>query len=179
MRTTVMAVLMLGGVGLLGACSAKHDTSTTTTTTTTASTTAPAVAAMAPKAGLWEMTVSGGGMPASMKTKICIGAPTPGVATNSFTPPPQPGQTCARNNVVKTATGYAVDMECAMNGMTMTTTGDVTGDFTSDYKTVMTTKMTGANVPAMMQTEHTSTSEAKYLGQCPAGMAPGTATRGA
>ena len=63
--------------------------------------------------------------------------------------------------------------------MTMSTKGSVTGDFSSSYKTVMTSKMTGANVPSMMQTERTSTAEAKYLGACPADMKPGTVSQGA
>ena len=180
MRTTIIAgCLALGSGALLGACSAKHDAANTTASTTSSTTTAtaPMTSAM-PKAGLWEMTVTGAGMPAPMKTKACLGgAPAPGA--NPFTPPAQPGQTCAKNSVVKTAAGYSIDTECTMNGMTMSTKGDVTGDFSSDYKTVMTTKMTGANVPAMMQTARTSTAEAKYLGACPADMKPGMAAQGA
>ena len=176
-NTTVLATsLMLGSLALLGACSAKPDAAKSgATSTTTATATAPASAM--PKAGLWEMSVTGSAMPTPMKTRMCMGEAKPG--TNPFTPPTATTQACAKNSVTKTADGYAIDMECAQNGVTMATKGTVTGDFSSSYKTVMTSKMTGANIPAMMQNERTSTAEAKYLGACPAGMAPGAVSQGA
>ena len=65
---------------------------------------------------------------------------------------------------------------CAINGMTMTTSGEVTGDFSSNYRTVMKTRMSGPGIPAAMQNERRSSVESKYLGPCPAGMQPNTAT---
>ena len=90
-----------------------------------------------------------------------------------------PGQNCAKNDFTKTAGGYTIALECTMNGMTMSSHGDVSGDFSSDYTTTMHTKMGGAGIPAAMQTEHVSTAEAKRVGDCPAGMAPGTVKQGA
>ncbi len=178
MRTTIIATYLVLGAASLAGCSAKQNgaTSSASSTTTTPSTPA-AVASNMPKPGLWQMTVTGSSMPSPMTTKMCMGAPTPGA--NPFTPPPQAGQTCAKNAVTKTADGYAIDQQCTVNGMTMSTKGSVSGDFSSSYKTVMTSKMTGANVPTMMQTERTSTAEAKYLGACPADMQPGAVSQGA
>jgi hypothetical protein len=122
------------------------------------------------------MTVSTDSMPTPMKSTMCMGAPAPG--TNPFVPPAQPGQNCSKSSFIKTATGYTVDMECSVNGMTMISKGDVGDDFSSNYKTVIKTKMTGANIPAMMQNERTSTVDAKYLGPCPSGMQPGTMKQG-
>ena len=178
-RTIIkVACVAVSGAALLAACSGKPGASgakTSSTTSTTTSATAAAAAPAAPKVGLWEMTAAAEGMPGPMKTKMCIGAPEPG--STPFAPPPQPGQTCAKRNVVRTATGYTIDVECAMNGMTLQTTGEVSGDFASSFKTVTTTKMSGANVPAQMQTAHTSTVEARYLGACPAGVKPGMVSR--
>ena len=131
-----------------------------------------AAAATMPKAGLWEMAVSAPGMPKPVATKVCLGEPAPG--SNPFAPPPQAGQTCAKNTHAKTASGYTFDMECTMGGMTFASHGEVTGDFSSSYKTDMTTKMSGANIPPAMKETHT-TVDAKYLGACPSDMKPGQA----
>ncbi|QYE32951.1 DUF3617 family protein (plasmid) [Polymorphobacter sp. PAMC 29334] len=164
--------LTVSTVILPGACSAKKDDADSTSTSSSGAGAALADAKM-PKPGLREMTVSAEGMPNSMKTQMCVGAPVPG--TNPFAPPPQAGADCTKNGFTKTATGYSIDIACKMNGMMMSTKGDVSGDFSSNYKTVMKTKMSGPNIPPAMQTERTSTAEAKYLGACPTGMSPATA----
>ena len=46
-----------------------------------------------------------------------------------------------------TAAGYAIDQQCAINGMTVTSTGTVSGDFASSYRVSLSTKMSGANIP--------------------------------
>lgn len=180
MRTSANGICVtLSALLLLGACSGKHDDAAAGNTAAAGNAAAAVNATPAatkltmPKPGLWEMTVSTPGMPKPMKTQMCIGAPVPGA--NPFAPPPRAGQNCARSDVTRTATGYSIDMECKMNGMTMSTKGEVSGDFSSNYKTVMTTSMSGAGIPAAMQTERTSTAESRYIGACPADMKPGTA----
>ena len=166
--TTVTVGLTLAGLSL-AACSGKHDA----TSGNAADATAAATPTMAtPKPGLWQMTVAAAGMPSPMTTQVCVGAPAPGV--NPFSPPPQRGQACSKNSFTKTAAGYSIDTECTMNGMTMSSKGEVSGDFSSAYTIAMKTKMTGANIPAAMQAERASTVTAKYVGACPSGMAPGT-----
>lgn len=123
-----------------------------------------------PKAGLWEMTVTAAGMPATAM-RVCLGEPTPG--SNPFAPPPQPDQACAKNDVKRTGAGYSLDMECASNGMTMAMNGEVTGDFTTSYRTDMTTTISGPNLPAGAQQPMKSSVVSKYVGACPAGMTPG------
>ncbi len=158
----------------LAACSGKHDdTASANSTAADGGTASVALAASTPKPGLWQMTVSADAMPKPMVTQMCVGAPAPG--TNPFAPPPQPGQTCAKNAFTKTAAGYAIDMECKVNGMTMSSKGEVSGDLSSHYTIAMKSQMGGPGIPAAMQTERASTVEAKYVGACPAGMAPGTA----
>lgn len=168
----IAACIMAGGATLLGGCSGKSDGSKGSSTTTTVTSTSTASFAPAtPKPGLWEMTASAAGMPAPMRTRVCIGAPAPGA--NPFTPPPQAGQSCGRNNVTRTASGYAIDVECTMNGVTMQTKGQVTGDLASSFKTETTTRMSGPNIPAALQSPHASTVEAHFVGACPAGVKPG------
>ncbi len=162
---------------MLGACSGgeKADGNTAATNETAAA--APSAdASVAPKAGLWEMKITAAGMPQPQATKVCVGEPTPG--TNPFTPPPGAGQACARNAVNKVATGYEIDSECTINGMTATSKGSVTGDFSSAYKIEMATKMSGANIPAAAQQEVKTVIDAKYLGACPADMKPGQSQTG-
>ena len=171
----------VAGLILLAGCSGKKADGEGNATATAAGGGEPAAAPAGgagegPKPGLWEISVSAAGMPQAVKTSVCVGEPAPG--TNPFAPPPQPGQNCSKSNFTKTAGGYSIDMECSMNGMTVSTTGEVTGDFTSSYKTVMKTKVSGANVPAAAQAETTSTADAKYVGECPAGMKPGEAKQG-
>ena len=174
MRTySRMTGLAISGLIILGGCSGKHDeTAGNSTAAAPAGAIAPESGKL-PKQGLWETVVTADGMPQPMKMQMCVGAPAPGA--NPFAPPPQAGQSCTKSAFDKTGAGYTIDIECKMNGMTMQTKGDVTGDFSSNYKVSMKTKMSGAGIPAEMQTERGSTAESKYLGACPADMKPGTA----
>lgn len=162
----------------LGACSGKSDQAggNTTTTTTTSTTTPAAAAARMPKAGLWEMTVTAASLRAPMKSQICMPEPTPG--SNPFAPPTQSGQTCAKNVITPTATGYTLDMDCEMSGMKVAIAGTVSGDFTTNFKTETTTTMSGPNVPPAAAKGVKSTLEAKYIGACPSGMKPGESKQG-
>jgi len=169
-------ILMAATASLLalGACSGKSDHAAGNTAVGT-----DAVAAVSkmPKAGLWKMTVTAAGMPQPVKMEVCMGEPTAG--SNPFAPPAQPGQNCSKNLVSPTASGYAIDMECASNGMTMAIAGTVSGDFASSYRTELTTKMSGPNLPPAAQTPIKSSVESTYAGACPAGMKPGESRQGA
>lgn len=172
MRTKIVTALLVG-VTLLGGCSKKSTTPTTGGLTGGVAGQGAATGAKMPKPGLWAMTISGDTLPKPMKSQICVGAPAPG--TNPFAPPPQVGQHCAKSAFTPTASGYSIDLECAMNGVTMVSKGEVSGDFSSHYTTAMTVKMTGAQIPPSMQVDHHSTVDSTYVGACPTGMAPNTA----
>ena len=135
MNTTAMTIgLTLAGLSP-AACSGKHDAASGNVADSNAAAT-PTMAT--PKPGLWQMTVTAAGMPNPMTTQVCVGAPAPGV--NPFSPPPQPGQACSKNAFTKTASGYSIDAESMMNGMMMSTTGEVSGDFSSAYTIAMKTR---------------------------------------
>lgn len=157
----------------LGACSGKSDKAAGGATDAGG---ALAAAPKMPKAGLWKMTVTAAGMPQPVKMEVCMGAPAAG--SNPFAPPAQPGQSCSKNLVSPTASGYAVDMECAANGMTMAIAGTVSGDFSSHYRTELVTKMSGPNLPPAAQAPIKSSVESTYAGACPAGMKPGESRQG-
>lgn len=167
----IVPSLIVPSLIVLAGCS-KHDAAATGNGAAPQAAATVAAPARTPRPGLWAMTVSAEGMPRPMTTQVCIGAPAPGA--NPFVPPPQPGQACTKQSVTQTASGYAIDMQCSMNGMTMVATGEVSGDLSTSYRTVMRTKMSGPGIPAAMQVGRTSRMESKYLGSCPAGMRPNT-----
>jgi len=124
-----------------------------------------------PKPGLWEMTMASANGPAGKPIRTCIGEPKPG--TSAFAPPTSPGTTCARHDVKRVADGVQVDMECTTEGIQTVSTMMVTGDFNSSFKNEMKMTMSGANLRASMPKDMAMTTEAKYLGACPADMKPG------
>lgn len=158
---TVLTLTFIASAALLAACSNPESGKTGEA----GKSEAPAAAAKAPKAGLWEQTTSGGMIPAPMTVKMCIGDPVEG--SNPFEAPPAAGSEC-------TQSGTATDFKstCTTNGMTVTSAGKVTGDMNSAYKVELTTTTTGANVPPQMA-EMKMTIDAKRVGDCPAGVQPG------
>ena len=162
------------GLMLLAGCSGKTDPAGGNASTAAA----PALATTSPrkpKPGLWAMTVTAPGMPNAMTMRSCIGATAPG--GSSFTPPPPPGQTCAKRSVVPTATGYAIDTECSGNGVTVAIRGTVSGDFSTSFRTDLVTRMSAPGMPATAEGAKSSV-EAKYVGACPADMKPGETRHG-
>ncbi len=160
----------------LSACSDKTDKTTSNTTTTTSTSVTTTDAAPTPKPGLWKMTVAAEGM-TPMVMNVCLGAPTPGV--NPFTPPAAPGQNCTKNDISRSGSGYAIDMECTANGVTMAIEGSVSGNFSTSYRTELTTKMSGANIPPAASKAVKSSVDSVYVSACPEGMKPGQTKQGA
>jgi predicted homoserine dehydrogenase-like protein len=96
----------------------------------------PAVSAQAVelptrKAGLWEMKMvrTGTSVP-DMTMQHCTDATTDKQMSTSFSPGKD---TCAKQDIVKTATGYVSDSVCSVAGMTITSHAEITGDFNSAY----------------------------------------------
>lgn len=121
------------------------------------------------KAGLWEMKmVRSGGSGSDMAMQQCTDASTDQRMITSFSPGKE---TCARQDVQKTATGYVSDSVCSVAGMTITSHAEITGDFNSAYTVKATSRTEGG--PANLNREGTTTIEAKWLGACKADQKPG------
>lgn len=168
--------LVLAGVSVLAlcACSKKTDELGNPDTAAAPGAAAPAApAAVGPlrhKAGLWQQTVSVDGV-AMPVPKICLDDALSAKLPVDGTPP---GVTCASNSVTRTATGYAIKSQCDMGtGGVTTREGTVTGDLENAYELAMTITTTGAQVPHMNGV-HKLTTSSKRLGDCPAGMTPGS-----
>jgi hypothetical protein len=121
------------------------------------------------KAGLWEMKMvrTGGSVP-DMTMQHCTDATTDKQMSTSFSPGKE---TCAKQDIQKTATGYVSDSVCSVAGMTVTSHAEITGDFNSAYTVKATSRTEGG--PANLNREATTTIEAKWLGACKADQKPG------
>ena len=134
----------------------------------------PAVSAQAVelptrKAGLWEMKMvrTGTSVP-DMTMQHCTDATTDKQMSTSFSPGKD---TCAKQDIVKTATGYVSDSVCSVAGMTITSHAEITGDFNSAYTVKSTSKSEGG--PSGVPRDSTTTIEAKWLGACKSDQKPG------
>lgn len=162
---------LISTVALLAACSNADKAKTTEVAAAPA---APvAASAPAPKAGLWEQTMSGGPIPAPMVVKMCVGETTPG--ENPFAVKPSAGTDCTQT-ARQVPGGAEFHSTCNTDGRIVTSDGKVSGDMQSAYKVEIATKTTGANVPAQMA-DMKMTIDAKRLGDCPAGAQPNSVVR--
>jgi hypothetical protein len=120
------------------------------------------------KAGLWEMKVLRAGSPApDMTMQHCTDATTDKQMSTSFSPGKE---TCARQDIQKTATGYVSDTVCNVAGMTVTSHAEISGDFNSAYTVKSTAHTERAGSPSK---DATTTIEAKWLGAYKADQKPG------
>jgi hypothetical protein len=159
-------LILISAAALLAACSNPGDAKPEGEAA--ASKAAEPVRMAAPQPGLWQQTISGGAIPAPMTVKMCVGPAVEG--ENAFTAP-QTGATCSENTARTTASGAEFHSVCTTQGMTVTSDGKVTGDMRNSYKVDITTRTTGANVPAQMA-DMQMTIDATRLGDCPAGAEP-------
>ncbi len=114
------------------------------------------------KAGLWEIKMlrPGTAMPET-KMQHCTDESIDKVMNSPFAI----RQTCSKNNIVKTATGYVTDSVCTTGTTTVTTHSETTGDFNSAYTVKATSHSEGGSSGAR---DTSTTIEAKWLGACPA-----------
>src|ERR1700741_999746 len=112
------------------------------------------------KAGLWEMKMvrTGGSIP-DMTMQHCTDATTDKQMSSSFSPGKE---TCAKQDIQKTATGFVSDSVCGVAGMTITSHAEITGDFNSAYAVKVTSHSEGG--PANVSRDSTTTIEAKWRG---------------
>ena len=116
------------------------------------------------KAGLWEMKmVRTGGTAPDMTMQHCTDATTDKQMSSSFSPGKE---TCQKQDVQKTATGFVSDSVCGVAGMTITSHAEIIGDFNSAYTVKVTSRTEGG--PSGVPRDGTTTIEAKWLGACKA-----------
>ncbi len=126
------------------------------------------------KAGLWEMKMAAGPLPA-VSMQQCTDESTDRQMSTSFGPMQK--DMCSRKDVQKTAAGYSIDSTCSAGPTSLTSHLDITGDFQSAY-TVKMTSHAGDGAPAGVPRDTTLTVEAKWLGPCKPDQKPGDMVMG-
>ena len=122
------------------------------------------------KAGLWEIKMVRTGSPVpDMTMQHCTDATTDKQMSTSFSPGKD---TCAKQDIVKTATGYVSDSECSVAGMSTTSHAEITGDFNAAY-TVKTSSHAQGGAAGAAGRDSSMTLEAKWLGACKPEQKPG------
>jgi hypothetical protein len=122
------------------------------------------------KAGLWEMKMVRAGSPQPETTmQHCIDESTD--RQMGATSSPMAKQTCSRQDIQKTATGYVTDSVCSAGGVSTTSHSETTGDFNSAYTVKVISHSEGG--PAGVPRDSTTTIAAKWLGACKPDQKPG------
>ena len=115
------------------------------------------------KPGLWAMKVQRVGSPVpDMTMQHCTDETTDKMMSDTVSPMGK--ETCSKQDIQKTATGYVSDSVCGVAGMSITSHAEITGDFNSGY-TVKSTSHSERG-PAGVPRDSTTTIEAKWLGAC-------------
>ena len=122
------------------------------------------------KAGLWEikMVRSASQLP-EMTMQHCTDATIDKEMNNLVSPTAK--QICSKQDILKTATGYATDSVCNVSGISITSHSDIVGDFNSAYTVTTTSHSDLGNKGAPRDT--TTKIEAKWLGACKPDQKPG------
>ena len=121
------------------------------------------------KAGLWEMKVDKvGSVIPEMTMQHCTDEATDKDMINAVSPLAK--QICTKQEVHKTASGYATDSVCSVAGVSMTSHSEITGDFNAAYS--VTTQSHLDKGPESLRNTTTKI-EAKYLGDCKPNQKPG------
>ena len=120
------------------------------------------------KPGLWEMKIPASGQMPGMTMQHCTDETTDKQMSAMASPM---ASACAKNDIQKTATGYATDAECSFGGMTSITHSDITGDFNTAYTVKVTSQTKGG--PAGVARDNVMSIEATWVGACKPGQKPG------
>ena len=132
------------------------------------------------KAGLWEMKVVKAGSPVpSMTMQHCTDETTDKILNDSVSPLAK--QSCSRQDIQKTATGYTIDAVCSAGSalvaspssafVSITSHTEIVGDFNSAY-TVNATSHSDKG-PGGKPLDTKTVIEAKWLGACKTDQKPG------
>jgi hypothetical protein len=122
------------------------------------------------KAGLWEikMVRTGSQLP-EMTMQHCTDATIDKEMNNMVSPMAK--QICSKQDIHKTASGYATDSVCSVAGVSIASHSDINGDFNSAY-TVTTTSHSDLGSKGAPRDTVTKI-EAKWLGACKPDQKPG------
>jgi hypothetical protein len=122
------------------------------------------------KAGLWEVKMirTGTSLP-EMTMQHCTDQTIDKEMNNMVSPMAK--QICSRQDIQKTATGYASDSVCNVAGVSIASHSDIVGDFNSAY-TVTTTSHSDLGSKGAPRDTVTKI-EAKWLGACKPDQKPG------
>ena len=122
------------------------------------------------KAGLWEIKMVNSGSPLpAMTMQHCTDETVDKEMNNAASPMAR--QICSKQDIAKTATGYASDSVCSVGGHSISSHSEISGDFNSAY-TVTTTSHSDLGSKG---TPHDTVIkiEAKWLGACKPDQKPG------
>ena len=122
------------------------------------------------KAGLWEIKMVNTGSPLpAMTMQHCTDETVDKEMSNLASPMAK--QICSKQDITKTATGYASDSVCSVGGLSVSSHSEISGDFNSAY-TVTTTSHSDLGSKG---TPHDTVMkiEAKWLGACKPDQKPG------
>ncbi|WP_353186865.1 DUF3617 family protein [Bosea sp. (in: a-proteobacteria)] len=115
--------------------------------------------------GLWETRSQG--EQGEVVAKQCLGPDTERSLAGSLA-----GGTCSKLLVTRTATGYAIETECAMGPIKASGSSVVTGDFENAIRSEGATRLTG--MPGQSAPlERRLVVESRRLGDCGPGQKPG------
>ncbi len=120
------------------------------------------------KSGLWEMKdrLADPTIP-EVTTQQCIGD----TVERKSSPASAEQEVCSGYDIRKTATGYVIDAVCSSGNLTTSWHSEVTGDLNAHYVATSTTRsQRGPSAPLV---ELTTTTEAKWLGDCKPDQQPG------
>ncbi len=122
------------------------------------------------KAGLWEIKMVNTGSPLpAMAMQHCTDETVDKEMSNLASPMAK--QICSKQDIVKTATGYASDSVCSVGGHSISSHSEISGDFNSAY-TVTTTSHSDLGSKGTPQ-DTVMKIEAKWLGACKPDQKPG------
>ena len=122
------------------------------------------------KAGLWEIKMVRTGSPLpEMTMQHCTDASIDKEMNNMVSPAAK--QICSKQEIGKTATGYASDSVCSVAGVSIVSHSEIVGDFNSAY-TVTTTSHSDLGSKGAPRDTVTKI-EAKWLGACKPDQKPG------
>jgi hypothetical protein len=122
------------------------------------------------KAGLWEIKMVKTGSPLPEMTMQHCTDETIDKEMNSMVSP-MAKQICTKQDIRKTATGYATDSVCSVAGVSIASHSDITGDFNSAYTVATTSHGDLGSKGAPRDT--VTRIEAKWLGACKPDQKPG------
>ena len=122
------------------------------------------------KAGLWEIKMVRTGSPLpEMTMQHCTDATIDKEMNNMASPMAK--QSCSKQDIQKTATGFATDSVCSVGGVSIASHSDITGDFNSAYTVTSTSHSDLGSKGAPRDT--VTRIEAKWLGACKPDQKPG------